>query len=98
MRVGGRIPDFVIDTVRDADESVAAHTQKPVETVAVLGRLNLKRVTTADGRERVRRHQPGLQGRGHAVFEKDDPLIAVAEADAPRVGRVKQALVGEIVN
>src|SRR5205085_11861271 len=98
MWVGRGIPHVIVHAVRDANKSVAAHAQKPIETIALLRGLNLITVTPADGRERIAQHQTGLQSRRCALKQKSIMHLAISEAESRERRLVKRALIGEIVN
>src|SRR5205085_9508982 len=98
VRVGRGIPHVVVHAVRDPDQTVAAHAQEPIESIALLRRLNLITVTPADGRERIAQHQTGLQSRRCALKQKSIMHLAISEAESRERRLVKRALIGEIVN
>src|SRR2546423_14513642 len=97
MRVGLRVPDVVVNAVRDASQAVAPLAREPVESVPLLRPLNLVGVAAADGRDGVRGHQARLERRGRAVRQKDVRLLAPAVAEPPEVAGVERPLVGEVV-
>src|SRR5690606_17553251 len=43
FRVGRRVPNVIIDAVRNADQPIRTPSRKPVEPVTEFGRLNLQR-------------------------------------------------------
>src|SRR5687768_11634983 len=49
MRISLRVPGVVIDSICHTDKTITSRPQKPVETVALLRRLNLFRIAPAYG-------------------------------------------------
>src|SRR5206468_21263 len=66
MRVCFGVPDFVIDSVGDAYQPIAARAHQPIKSITMLRRLNFARITRADGRQKVGGDNSSLQSRSRA--------------------------------
>ena len=56
MRIGRRIPQHLVDAVRDADEAIAERDEDAVETEAAGRRAKLVRVRRAHRRHGISKH------------------------------------------
>jgi|GEM_PF-3136810 len=99
MRVGRRVPDHLVDTVDDARQIGRARPEQPVETHAVLGRLDLHGIGRADGGQGIGVVEPGLQEAQTAVIlEPGRREGRGRQPQGDEEGRGELALKGEIVD
>src|SRR5260370_5890409 len=79
MPIRRGVPHAVIDAVDDAGQPVAPLVQDPLQTMTVVGRLDLLRVRRADGAEVVGEDEAGLEAIELAV---ELQLMVVEQAPA----------------
>ena len=97
VRIGFRIPDVVIDTIRDSRETIATRAQQPVESVTLFWRLNLMCVTRAHGRECVSSDDSGFQRRGVTVQAEVVAFGWIAKAEPPEIAGIEETLIADVV-
>src|SRR5712691_9052634 len=96
VRVGFRVPHFVIHAVGDSRQPVAPRSHQPVETGALFSGLNFTRIARADGGQRVRRDDAGLQRRSRATQHK--VAGGIRETQPPEILWVEGSLISQVMN
>ena len=97
--VARRIPLIVIDPVLYPHEVGGSAAKDAVESTAVFGSLNITGVPGADGREETAEDDAAFEEADPVpVLEGVDVLQLPAEPEARQSARVKDTLVGQVVN
>src|SRR5436190_9357422 len=96
VRIGFRVPNLIINAIGNPRQPITAGAHQPIKAVTLLRRLNLSSVTWADSGKSIGRQRAGSQSGRRSVRNKLIPFVA--ESQPPKVLRVEQALIGEIMN
>ena len=99
VRIVSGVPLGVVDAVDDAGQLAGALQQYALQAKAEVQRLNLACIHRADRVEQIGKHQAGLEKVEKAVkFQEFVSEKMPGKAKIRQVGRIEQALIGEIVN